>query len=582
PTLLPYTTLFRSSILRRSIVTIRNIFLPWPANKRGKAPYFRRLAGAARRPAAASGHQAVERLAVLGRGFFQYVPRQARGRRGLVPVLGFQPVAHELLVERRRADADAIAVGRPEARGIRRQHFVHQVEPAIVVQAEFELGVGDDDALGGGELRGLGIQAQRHVADAFGHFLADLVDDMGEVDVFVVHAEFGLGRRREERFGQLAGLLQAGRQLDAAQRAGGLVVLPAGTDQVAARHGLDEDRLEALDHHRPAAHLVELVGRHHVFGPHAGGMVGQDVRQLAQPEFGQLGEHLPLAGNGVVEDHVEGGNAVGGDDEQFVVAHGVHVAHLAATQERQGLDAGLVQGGSHESAYGKNEHRLLQMPPPRRSVSLGPVPSKRNRPCRATEESSHDRKPVLFAADRRLPVWRRALRDHRRTADHRHLPLPRLPVRQRRPPGPCLAAGAAGPGRATRPGARTPLPGRLRQYGGAQLLSGLRHAAVRAYGRPGLRHRESGVAGRPRGVPLAHDAMGRFGPPMASRGYIGALPRRQGGGLRRPPGVRGPGGPRATAYCTTWASLPAAYCWAMSVSGRGLILLALPAVPNWV
>src|SRR3546814_19893664 len=104
------------SILRRSTVTIRNIALRWRANKASKTPYFAQLAGAARRPIAASGHQPVERLAVLGGGFLQHVLRQARRRRSLVPGLGFQPVTHELLVERRRADACAVAVGRPEAR----------------------------------------------------------------------------------------------------------------------------------------------------------------------------------------------------------------------------------------------------------------------------------------------------------------------------------------------------------------------------------------------------------------------------------------------------------------------------------
>ena len=77
----------------------------------------------------------------------------------LVPGLRLQPVAHDLLVERRRAHADAILVRRPEARRVRRQHFVDQEELARRVGAELELGIGNDDALGGRIGRGLVVEA---------------------------------------------------------------------------------------------------------------------------------------------------------------------------------------------------------------------------------------------------------------------------------------------------------------------------------------------------------------------------------------------------------------------------------------
>src|SRR3546814_21146697 len=66
---------------------------------------------------------------------------------GLVPNLGFQPIAYELLVERRRTDTQRIARIRPKARGIRRQDLVHQVQLALIVKTEFELGFGHDTAL---------------------------------------------------------------------------------------------------------------------------------------------------------------------------------------------------------------------------------------------------------------------------------------------------------------------------------------------------------------------------------------------------------------------------------------------------
>jgi hypothetical protein len=125
--------------------------------------------------------------------------------------------------------------------------------------------------------------------------------------------------------------LQAGRQRDAAYGARRLVVLPAGADQVAARHGFDRQRLEAPHHEGAATHLgLFLLAGDHGFGVDAGQLVGYHVGQLAEPEIGHGGQHRALARDRVGQDHVEGGEAVGGDDQQLVVADGVDVAHLAA------------------------------------------------------------------------------------------------------------------------------------------------------------------------------------------------------------------------------------------------------------
>src|SRR4051794_11403066 len=49
-------------------------------------------------------------------------------RRGavLVPAGSLQPVANELLVERRRTAAGLVLIRRPEPRAVRREHFVDQ------------------------------------------------------------------------------------------------------------------------------------------------------------------------------------------------------------------------------------------------------------------------------------------------------------------------------------------------------------------------------------------------------------------------------------------------------------------------
>ena len=65
------------------------------------------------------------------------------------------------------------------------------------------------------------------------------VDHRVEVDVLVVLAVLGLGRRREDRLGQPVALAQPGRQRDAADRAARLVLLPAGAGEVAADDDLD-------------------------------------------------------------------------------------------------------------------------------------------------------------------------------------------------------------------------------------------------------------------------------------------------------------------------------------------------------
>src|SRR5580658_5491693 len=62
------------------------------------------------------GRQPADGLQVLVSRFRDDVRRQARTRRALVPIETLEIVAHELLVEARRAGAHAIGIGRPEAR----------------------------------------------------------------------------------------------------------------------------------------------------------------------------------------------------------------------------------------------------------------------------------------------------------------------------------------------------------------------------------------------------------------------------------------------------------------------------------
>jgi hypothetical protein len=71
-------------------------------------------------------------------------------------------------------------------------------------------------------------------------------------------------------------------------------------------------------------------------------MVRRDLRQELEPEHGHLVQHLALVGNPGPEHVVEGGDPVGGDDQQ-VVAEVVHVAHLSAPGEGKGGEVGCQQ-----------------------------------------------------------------------------------------------------------------------------------------------------------------------------------------------------------------------------------------------
>src|SRR5690606_1028909 len=105
-------------------------------------------------------------------------------------------------------------------------------------------------------------------------------------------------------------------------------------------------------------HLIPLLGADDVFRRDTRRVIGHDMRQLAQPEFGQFRQDLALAGYGIVKNDVEGGDAVGGHDKQLVVADGIHVPDFAACQQRQRLNAGLMKGLSQNVSLKKHPAHL--------------------------------------------------------------------------------------------------------------------------------------------------------------------------------------------------------------------------------
>ena len=260
-----------------------------------------------------------------------------RRRRGLVPARAGGPVAHVLLVERRLAVPDLVLVGGPEARRVGRADLVAEREHAGGVEPELELRVGQDHAARPGVLGDRLVDGDRDVAQPPGELVgAHELRGPGQVDRLVV-ALLGLRRRREDRLRQLLGLLQAGGQLDAGDRARALVVLPARARDVAAHDALDRQHLQPLDPQRAPA----LVGRHAVGGGEE--VVGHDLLRQPEPQDGEARQDLALVRDRRRMDDVVGRDPVGGDHQQVAVQV-VDLADLALGQQRERHASNLATG----------------------------------------------------------------------------------------------------------------------------------------------------------------------------------------------------------------------------------------------
>src|SRR5260221_1198705 len=90
------------------------------------------------------------RVEIPGAGLRHDAIRQGRRWRLAVPAtrapLGVEVVAQGLLVEAGLRSARRMAVGRPEARTVGRQHFVDETNGSLRISPELELRIGDDDS----------------------------------------------------------------------------------------------------------------------------------------------------------------------------------------------------------------------------------------------------------------------------------------------------------------------------------------------------------------------------------------------------------------------------------------------------
>jgi hypothetical protein len=134
----------------------------------------------------------------------------------------------------------------------------------------------------------------------------------------------------------------------AADAASALVIFPATADQVATGDRLDRHRLELLRHHRALRVQRRIdVGRQHVGDIDPGQVVRHQVCGLVEPEIADLAQHLALARDRIGQDHVEGAEAVGRDDQELrrgaCAGQFEDIAHLATVAQRQAGQIGLKQ-----------------------------------------------------------------------------------------------------------------------------------------------------------------------------------------------------------------------------------------------
>ena len=85
---------------------------------------------------------------------------------------------------------------------------------------------------------------------------------------------------------------------------------------------------------------------------------GDDVFEKVEPEDRELGQHLSFAGNAVRQDHIEGGNSIGSNNQKLL-ADSVDIANLAPGHP---FAAGEVGGKQYRGVVCHLREAFLGMP----------------------------------------------------------------------------------------------------------------------------------------------------------------------------------------------------------------------------
>ncbi len=138
------------------------------------------------------------------------------------------------------------------------------------------------------------------------------------------------------------------------------VRFPAGTGQVAAHDGFDRQRVGSAAEQGATAQLrlqrrvdidancAQAVGDAGVVRRNQ--VVRQDVGELLEPENGKRGQDTAFVGNRLRQDDIEGGDTIGGDKQNLVVAYRVDVTYFSGRETRQ---AGNVGGKDNRESGGE-------------------------------------------------------------------------------------------------------------------------------------------------------------------------------------------------------------------------------------
>src|SRR6266540_5995178 len=118
-------------------------------------------------------------FAIAGGGLLDDVGWKVGSGRLVIPPGRIQPVPEELLVERWLGMSGLVAIGRPETRGVRREHLVTQ-DQLTVGEPKLELGVCQDDPPLQGMSRGELVQLERYLLKLLGQASTDQVGRLFE------------------------------------------------------------------------------------------------------------------------------------------------------------------------------------------------------------------------------------------------------------------------------------------------------------------------------------------------------------------------------------------------------------------
>ena len=113
---------------------------------------------------------------------------------------------------------------------------------------------------------------------------------------------------------------------------GGFVFLPSGSRNVASHHAFHGKHFRPGHDHGAATELIGiLLQRCRVLVDIGSNQVVRNqVTKQIEPEKRNLCKHPALVRDAGGQDVIEGGDAVGGDEQQALPVQDVHVAHFAA------------------------------------------------------------------------------------------------------------------------------------------------------------------------------------------------------------------------------------------------------------